>query len=594
MKRNTKKTLLIGSASLLAVVLGVTVVSHSAANEGLFAYMAKAANDPVTSSIVFSRDGGSFTKIDNTTASVSGTTSSGATYYAVSHNIADISETNYVAQFGAGVGTEFQYVSFSTSPTGTDDFEFQGITGIKVHTTSGSSQTMYLRYSTNGESFSSQETISASNNPDKYTFGSAHKYVRLVGYSTYARNITRIELFYTCTPGGEPEPEKQVTLLEVTGNKTVYAQGSSFVEPTVTAYYSDSTHEVVSGATFTGFDSSTLIESQTITVSYGGQSTSYTIKVRPTETSKHISYVGFDVTESQYIELSTFLNLNSSTLTAYAEPYSTATFTPVCKTGWTILGIDDESGDIVPEENDGVYSFTMPNGDVVLNFYVRYQEVAPTPVGIRVDNPKTEYFVGDEFVSPDVYVVYDNDSEVLIISDIEFTGFDSSSEVASQTISVSYNNGEFSTSYTISISEGSGSEDVFQFATYEYATSSTRANIYRFTFNSDGSASYERYQKNDTYPKGAVVGKINLTYTIVNGIITLTFDAFDQRETTGNPQTSSMSDFASYRLFNTGTPTKGVTNVTASYANGVVSIKLYNSSYVQNANATNFEIYNAE
>ena len=44
MKRNTKKTLLIGSASLLAVVLGVTVVSHSAANGGLFAYRAKALN----------------------------------------------------------------------------------------------------------------------------------------------------------------------------------------------------------------------------------------------------------------------------------------------------------------------------------------------------------------------------------------------------------------------------------------------------------------------------------------------------------------------------------------------------------------------
>lgn len=44
MKRNTKKTLLIGSTSLLAVVLGVAVVNHTAANGGLFAYRTKAAN----------------------------------------------------------------------------------------------------------------------------------------------------------------------------------------------------------------------------------------------------------------------------------------------------------------------------------------------------------------------------------------------------------------------------------------------------------------------------------------------------------------------------------------------------------------------
>ena len=44
MKRNSKKTLLIGSASLLAVVLGVTVMSHTASKGGLFAYRTKAAN----------------------------------------------------------------------------------------------------------------------------------------------------------------------------------------------------------------------------------------------------------------------------------------------------------------------------------------------------------------------------------------------------------------------------------------------------------------------------------------------------------------------------------------------------------------------
>ena len=592
MKRNTKKTLLIGSTSLLAVVLGVTVISHSAANGGLFAYRAKATGGQVSGSIVFSRNTGSFKKIDSKTASISGTTSSGATYYAISHNNDDITNTNYVAQFGMGVAYDQQFVTFSDSANGGAHFEFQAITGIKVYTTSSSNQTFYLYYSTDGTTFSSYETVAGKSSPEKVTFETAHKYIKLCVTNVMDKFVTKIELFYDCSTEPAPEPEKTLSSISVESAKTIYAQNGIFVEPDVRAHYSDNTSELVSGALFTGFDSSSLTESQTISVSYEGKETSYQIKVRPTETSKKISYVGYDADEDADVsDLSVFLDLTNSTLPEYANSGSTVTITPAPGTGVSILDAFSYDADVV-NNGDGTFSVTVGSiFDCEVTIVYRIPSVL---TGIAVgDSTILEYEVGDEFVEPDVYEVYSNGNRVLIITDdVEFTGFDSSAACESQTITVTY--GLLSTTYTISISESSGSEDVFQFATYEYATSATRANIYRFTFNSDGSASYERYQKNDTYPKGAVVGKINLTYTIVNGIITLTFDAFDQRETTGNPQTTSMSDFASYRLFNTGTPTKGVTNVTASYANGVVSIKLYNSSYVQNANATNFEIYNAE
>ena len=190
-----KKVILLGITTVTSLVLAGAIVVVSKTS----GMLESRASNATSGSIVFSRSAGTFTKIDNKTASVSGSTSNGNVYYAVSHNINDITDTNYVAQFGSGVATNDQYVSFSASATGSDDIEFQGITGIKVYTASGSNQTMYLRYSTNGgETFNNQETISGSTNPDKYTFSKPHQYVRLVGYSTFARNITTIELFYDC------------------------------------------------------------------------------------------------------------------------------------------------------------------------------------------------------------------------------------------------------------------------------------------------------------------------------------------------------------------------------------------------------------
>ncbi len=75
---------------------------------------------------------------------------------------------------------------------------------------------------------------------------------------------------------------KQVIGISVSGYKTVYTQGEQF-ETTglvVTATLSDNTQkEVTESCTITGFNSSTPVEKQTITVSYKGISTTFDIKI---------------------------------------------------------------------------------------------------------------------------------------------------------------------------------------------------------------------------------------------------------------------------------------------------------------------------
>ena len=77
-------------------------------------------------------------------------------------------------------------------------------------------------------------------------------------------------------------PEGQVTeatlsSIAVTEQKTNYEVGDTFVKPTVVAVYSDQNTKIVTEqTTFTGFDSSVAVASQTITASYTEKSVTKT------------------------------------------------------------------------------------------------------------------------------------------------------------------------------------------------------------------------------------------------------------------------------------------------------------------------------
>ena len=84
---------------------------------------------------------------------------------------------------------------------------------------------------------------------------------------------------------------KKVIGISVSGYKTVYTQGEQFDTTglVVTATLSDNTQKEVSeGYTITGFDSSTAVEKQTITVSYKGKTATFDIKIEEKLFPSHV------------------------------------------------------------------------------------------------------------------------------------------------------------------------------------------------------------------------------------------------------------------------------------------------------------------
>ena len=73
-----------------------------------------------------------------------------------------------------------------------------------------------------------------------------------------------------------------------------------------------------------------------------------------------------------------------------------------------------------------------------------------TLTGIEVVNPKTTYYLGDEFVKPTVNAVYDSGKKRDVTSECTFTGFDSS-EIGTVSVNVDY--GMYCVAYNVDIIE---------------------------------------------------------------------------------------------------------------------------------------------
>ena len=342
-------------------------------------------------------------------------------------------------------------------------------------------------------------------------------YVKITGQNSakYAY-FTSITINYSCS---ESEG-KTLESIAVKSKKTIYAQNGLFEEPVVEGTFSDGSKETIEGATFTGFDLSVLGE-QTVTVSYEGKSTSYGIEVRPTETSKKVSYVGYDASTEEETGLS-FLD-GSSVLPIYAEPAASVTFTPVASGNYVILGAYTGESVEITQSGDS-FTFTMPAFDFEIQI-VYY--LAPQVVDIRVDKPQTVYYTGDSFNAPKVYAVYDNEYEEQInASELSFSGFDSSAVVASQTITVSYQGGEFTAQYTIEVKDASEKPSVITLdGAYQVAQGS---NTMSLEFNSDGTGQYVYINAYDVrkYP-------INFTYSVDSATLGVTITV-DPSTTTTN------------------------------------------------------------
>ena len=109
-----------------------------------------------------------------------------------------------------------------------------------------------------------------------------------------------------------------------------------------------------------------------------------------------------------------------------------------------------------------------------------------------MENAKTDYYVGDAFVEPDVFAVYSNSVERNVTEGVTFSGFDSSVAMDNQVVTVTYE-GKTCT-YNITVSEKQDSGDTQEATWYaeRWANCAAEANTYGSeTFTGDlGTWSY--------------------------------------------------------------------------------------------------------
>lgn len=140
--------------------------------------------------------------------------------------------------------------------------------------------------------------------------------------------------------------------------KTEYKVGESLdvTGLTITVRYSDQSEQdiPVTAEMVTGFDSAQAAESQTLTITYQGMTTTYTVKIVPSEQPPELKYQ-VTVAGSHAVESGAGAYEAGSTVTVHAGSYAGHVFT-----GWAASGVtlaDPSQADI---------SFVMPENDVSL------------------------------------------------------------------------------------------------------------------------------------------------------------------------------------------------------------------------------------
>lgn len=102
--------------------------------------------------------------------------------------------------------------------------------------------------------------------------------------------------------------------------------------------------------------------------------------------------------------------------------------------------------------SENVYEFVMPDFEATLTAIVKNSSDALE--SISVSNVKEKYYVGESFVRPIVTAHYESGVTVDVTEEATFSGFDSSSAVTGQVITVRYTDKiEKTTSFTVDIEE---------------------------------------------------------------------------------------------------------------------------------------------
>ena len=284
----SKSNKFIKYASVAAIAIVALAASLSSSNINLSKNILRGrASETVNGSILFSKSTGSSYKIDNETFSISGKSATGATYYVIAHNSMDAFETSFLGVYG-GMGQDYskQYLTFSSNKLGTDNFEFQAITGIKITTNSSTNRSVSVYWSTTGGAWdwnsSSNVSVSCSSSPSKASFDSPMSYLAVKNANSWEKNIVSVELFYECSA------VPTTISVKTPPTKVQYTEGDYF-DPTglvITVSYSDGSvadvryDDYQSDFTFAPSLSQYLsTEDTSVTITYGRRSTSQEITV---------------------------------------------------------------------------------------------------------------------------------------------------------------------------------------------------------------------------------------------------------------------------------------------------------------------------
>ncbi len=233
--------------------------------------------------------------------------------------------------------------------------------------------------------------------------------------------------------------------LDASSAQTEFVINKTFSSSGLIIYgrYSDNTvdKEPVALATFKGFDSSALTESQLITVSYKGFSASYTISIVTSE----LKSVEVTTKPKLIYNLGDTFDSTGMVVTGYYSDGSTSDVTADC----TVVNFESKvSGHKLVSV---VYSRNLEKQiSAVLDVYVSDKALK----GISLAVNKTAYALGEQLASDDltVYGIYnDEGTDTDVLTTYEVLGFDSSTVTSSLTVTIKVN--DFTESYAVSVQE---------------------------------------------------------------------------------------------------------------------------------------------
>ena len=203
-------------------------------------------------------------------------------------------------------------------------------------------------------------------------------------------------------------------------DKTSYIEGDPFnpAGMVVTAYYDNGTSEAVTDFTLSGYDSTP--GAKTITVTYGGKTTSFEVTV----TAKSLTHI--DVTKqpdkTAYLEGDVF-DRTGLEITAYYDNGTSEAVTDFTLSGYT--------------STPGAKTITVTYGGKTTSFEVTVTAKSLTHIAVTKQPDKTAYLEGDAFdhTGLEITAYYDNGTSETVTA-FTLSGYDSTP--GAKTITVTY------------------------------------------------------------------------------------------------------------------------------------------------------------